>query len=194
MCRRVSDQAGLRYNYEYCIQLGRECVAILPVPPLTMAQINGSLRPRRVHRVVFVDFKNHLFRADLGFFALHIQPRAPRLWRLEFAKLTKARAYAYAQLKDRSERAAPPARPCTSIVDVYTRARAVPVCQYNSNTVRVRVRKILLVHEHTCRTTWRLRAGTGKLLIFFCMRRNRGSVVLLPTTILALETARGLGR
>ena len=37
--------------------------------------------PRRVHRVVFVDFKNHLFRADLGFFTPHIQP----IWRLVMA-------------------------------------------------------------------------------------------------------------
>ena len=51
------------------------------------SSLSGGMIPypqhiyRRVHHVVFVDFKNHLFRADLGFFALHIQP----IWRLVMA-------------------------------------------------------------------------------------------------------------
>ena len=93
-------------------------------------------------------------------------------------------------LKDRSERAA--RAPLHFDRRRVTRARAVH-CQYaNTVYVRVRVCKILLVHVHTCRTTWRHRHG--KAFDIFCIRRKCGSVVLLPTTILALETARGLGR
>ena len=145
---------------------------------------------RRVHRVVFVDFKNHLFRADLGFFALHIQPRAPRLWRLEFAKLTKARVYS-AQRSFRARRAARAPLHFDRRLDVYTRARAVPVCQYYRTSTRTQnlacARAHMQDHVEAARRH-------RKAFDIFCMRRNRGSVVLLPTTILALETARGLGR
>ena len=116
---------------------------------------------RRVHRVVFVDFKNHLFRADLGFlnFFRTTHTAARRGFGGSNSRNSKA-------LNSKIVQSAPPARPCTSIVDVYvyTRARAVPVCRVRTCT---RMHNLACARAHMQDHVWRLRAGTGKLLIFF---------------------------
>ena len=63
----------------------------------------NCLFTRRVHRVVFVDFKNHLFRDDLGFFRTIYYTYTADLAARKHSKIVQS---------------APPARPCTSIVDV----------------------------------------------------------------------------
>ena len=138
-----------------------------------------------MHRVVFVDFKNHLFRADLGFFALHIQPRRG------FGGSNSRNSKACTQFKDRSERAArAPLHSDRRRVRVHTcTCSASMPCTY----VYAYAQSCLCTCTHAGPRVEAARRH-GKAFDNFCMRRNRGSVVLLPTTILALETARGLGR
>ena len=94
---------------------------------------------------------------------------------------------------------APAARPCTSIVDV---SHVHVLCSCSASMPIPYVYAYAKSCLCTC-THAEPRGGCaqarefGKAFDIFCTRRNRGSVVLLPTIILALvviETARGLGR
>ena len=110
----------------------------------------------------------------------HIQP----IWRLKSTQ--------------RSFRARRPrARPCTSIVDVSHVHVQCSVSMPIPYTHVYAYANILLVHVHTytyMQNHVEAARRHGKTFDIVCMRRSRGSVVLPPTTILALETARGLGR
>ena len=141
-------------------------------------------------RILYNQLLSNQVRAPGGFCWLQKSPISHRPW---FFRTTRTADLA-ARKHSKIVQSAPPARPCTSIVDmshVHVQCSASMSIPYTYEYAYAKSCLCTCTHAGP-----RVEAARrhGKAFDIFCMRRNRGSVVLLPTTILALETAGGLGR